>query len=123
MEDLKRNPICIYKEKKIIKKCSIGNLSQQEQNRINNIMQENVSEIYKQAQIIFGDNWAIIYQENENGITIEAIKTIVNNNEELQQLKETIQKLNQIYQHVTVKKHESESQTIEKLIEDDEKTK
>lgn len=116
-------PICIYKEKKIIKKCSIGNLSQQEQNRINNIMQENVSEIYKQAQIIFGDNWAIIYQENENGITIEAIKTIVNNNEELQQLKETIQKLNQIYQHVTVKKHESESQTIEKLIENDEKTK
>ena len=82
-----------------------------------------MSEIYKQAQIIFGDNWAIIYQENENGITIEAIKTIVNNNEELQQLKETIQKLNQIYQHVTVKKHESESQTIEKLIEDDEKTK
>ena len=116
-------PICIYKEKKIIKKCSIGNLSQQEQNRINNIMQENVSEIYKQAQIIFGDNWAIIYQENENGITIEAIKTIVNNNEELQQLKETIQKLNQIYPHVTVKKHESESQTLEKLIEDDEKTK
>lgn len=121
------NQLCIYKENKNIKNCNVMSLTKEEKQRINVMLQQDIQNIYNDAQIIFNKNWAIIYRINNEEITIEDIKIIELNNDNLQELATSLKKLIQIYPQATVKNYQSNLQeyidSIEKLQKNDGKIK
>ena len=101
------NQLCIYKENKKIKNCSVMSLTKEEKKQINEMIQQDIQIVYKDAQIIFNKNWVIIYKINNEEITIEDIKTAEVNNDNLQELVTSLKKLIQIYPHATIKNYQS----------------
>lgn len=113
------NQLCIYKENKKIKNCKVMSLSKEDKQQINAMLQQDIQATYKDAQIIFNNKWAIIYIINKEEISIEDIKVVEVNNDNLQELATSLRKLIQIYPQATIKNYQPNLrgciETIEKI--------